>query len=193
MAPLNFFMTRLLFVEQNKADSLKAKSNQAEVAIVVDNPKILPEQNAKSLPTLPSPLAAPESPVAVEGWKGIRVGGWIHKEDDATTTGAVAKAFSKLAVTEDGGDDDHTEYTQESTSTVDTTTVERPTQLFPSNASRGASTAVAKKPPGSNGGGGAHRKRLSPLKKKATKKSDNTSSILNTGNGSSPSSSGSED
>ena len=166
MAPLNFFMTRLLFVEQNKADSLKAKSDKAEVVIVVDNPKILPEKSAKSLPTLPAPPAAPESPVAVEGWNGPRIGGWTNKEDESTIDAKMGKLSLRPDPLPDG--DDHTEYTQESASTVDETTtrpvvapVERPTQLFPTNAARGANPsssspgpAISKKQMGGSSGGG---------------------------------------
>ena len=202
MAPLNFFMTRLLFVEQNKADSLKAKSDKAEVVIVVDNPKILPEKSAKSLPTLPAPPAAPESPVAVEGWNGPRIGGWTNKEDESTIDAKMGKLSLRPDPLPDG--DDHTEYTQESASTVDETTtrpvvapVERPTQLFPTNAARGANPsassspgpAISKKQMGGSSGGVA-RKLLPSLKKKASK----TNSIRQRkDHGSSPSSSASED
>lgn len=200
-------MTRLLFVEQNKADSLKAKSDKAIVDIVVDNPRILPEKSAKSLPALPSPPAAPESPVAVEGWNGPRIGGWAHREDEATaTTASIMNAkMSKLSletnhrgVGDDG--DDHTEYTQESASTVEETAttpvvLERPTQLFPSNSARGANPPSAtttgtnnKKQP--SNGGGVSRKLLPSLKKKSSKSGGTRRS---TDHGSSSSSSGSED
>jgi hypothetical protein len=71
--PLHFFMTRLLFMEKDKVNSLKARSDKANVEIVVDNPRILPETKARSLPPIPCPPAAPASPVAVEGWKGMEI------------------------------------------------------------------------------------------------------------------------
>lgn len=79
---LNFFMTRLLFVEKNKVNSLKAKSDKAQIQIVVDNAKILREKDAKSLPPVPAPPSAPESPKPVEGRKGVRWLGLLGKEAD---------------------------------------------------------------------------------------------------------------
>ena len=209
-------MTRLLFMEQNKVDSLKAKSDKAVVSIVVDNPRILPEQSAKSLPALPSPPAAPESPVAVEGWKGAKVGGWIRinkskknnkkqvhppaassdQTDTTTTTTTTADALGKLTVADE---DDQTEYTEESSSVTTTTAldtatpVDRPTQLFPSNAAR-ASSIVKKTAPGNQArklGQAATTIKGFPLLKKRSSKPSGSS--LSAGNGSSPSSSGAED
>jgi len=151
--PLNFFMTRLLFVEQNKVDSLKAKSDKAKIEIVVDNPRILRETEARSLPPPPAPPAAPESPRAVEGWKGAKVGGWIlgsgnkgegvihlpplytNNTDD---TAAEHDRLARLCVNDD--DDDHTDITEESSLAASDTAAlhsERLPQLFPANSARG--------------------------------------------------------
>lgn len=113
---LNFFMTRLLFMEEDKADSLQARRSTARmrevgnnssgslafndsraahdsqsnllgvggnggpydddrmeegVIVYQDNARILPNTIAKSMPPVPFPPAAPESPRAVEGKDGI--------------------------------------------------------------------------------------------------------------------------
>ncbi|CAB9527582.1 expressed unknown protein [Seminavis robusta] len=201
--PLNFFMTRLLFMEKSKVNSLKAKSDKASVEIVVDNPRILPEAKAKSLPPIPFPPAAPDSPVAVEGWKGVKVGGWISGfggsnsklnlpavyDDDMP---AAIDAFDDMKVIMD---DDNTEMTEESNSTtfdVAPAAKSSPkTQLFPANSAR---NNLSGKKSGSIGRKlGKSLQRPSMKKKGSSSLMSKSSGHKEDGNNSSPSSSGAED
>lgn len=128
---LNFFMTRLLFMQEKSADSLGARQTNArrqnpgsssslsfnngsasrfdnsnsnvhttsnrgvddggllgyfdeepepDVQVFNDNARILPNSRAKSMPTLPFPPAAPESPRPVEGKDGIVVKAPTHNQ-----------------------------------------------------------------------------------------------------------------
>lgn len=139
-------------MEQDKVQSLRAKN---EVEIIVDNPKILPEPMAKSLPPVPFPQSAPESPKTVEGWKGVKVGGWrcmgkvdapplsVDGDDDNnnwSSNDSKVPEVGKLSL-----EDDESEMTEDSTITselpspalIDSTApVENRKKLFPQNSKR---------------------------------------------------------
>jgi len=210
--PLNFFMTRLLFVEKSKVNSLKAKSGQDPVLIVMDNPKILKERAAKSLPAVPFPPAAPESPVPVEGWRGVKVGGWISLGSKkpslpALHSGAVndetTSQFGNLKV-----EDDDTEITEDSVSQTFETKASgsselppplepathsepmKPTQHFPSNTGRTGTNSARSLGVGKKSASIGRKLRPSIKKKNSSKGS---SSMLKMKDDPSPSSSGAED
>jgi hypothetical protein len=115
---LNFFMTRMLFMQEAHADSLGAQktrmqnsasslNNSAsklqhqagdglggyfdeeqhhdqsdELWVYNDNARMLPNSRAKSLPPIPFPPAAPESPRQVERKDGVRVMVPTHQPTD---------------------------------------------------------------------------------------------------------------
>lgn len=183
--PLHFFMTRLMFMDQAKVDSLKAKKNR-DVQIITDNPAILPESMAKSLPPIPFPPAAPESPKSVEGWKGIRVGGWLcigGKNSNAhpptvpdlngldtsssVPASATTTATAEVAKLSLADDNDDTEMTEESnitsiteasaSATATAAPMEKRRQLFPTNSKR--NLRLSSNNSGNSGGGAVGSKR----------------------------------
>ena len=142
---LNFFMTRLLFMEEDKADSLQARRRRAGnnssgnlafndsralsdsqqlfedddnedrgplegVIVFQDNARILPNTRAKSMPPVPFPPAAPESPQPVEGKHGITFMTPRHKRLESLPE---ALPLDELSVGDDDEDDEEEEEKEE--------------------------------------------------------------------------------
>lgn len=159
-------MTRLLFVEQQKAgehvDSVAAqlKDGKVPVEIVPDNPKIIKERYAKSLPPIPAPPAAPEDPHGVEGWKGIKVGGWLgSSKKDVKDDKPPAPPTEEVAA-----------MSVDDTKKSPAVPMERRKQLFPENSRRGLAPGDKsdRKLKPTNSGSGSRRS-LGLFKKKSSK------------------------